>query len=332
MLLTHPPRLARVIDDAHLGGFFLTKIPYNKPPLSLDDMLDRLEKRGMEIPDIARAKYYLAHIGYYRLSGYWFTFQMRHDPQNHNQFRPGTSFDTILDRYIFDRKLRIMIMDAVERIEIAARTAISDVMSLQYGAHWYQQNRHFTCAGWHSTFLVNARREAGVYPNNLKRQSQCVRHYIDKYEPIDPPCWMLFEVISFGKISYLYQNLHNADKNAIAERFDMPRKILESWLHAASYIRNLAAHHNRVWNHEFRIAPKIANAHKGHIQNPKRFYSYAVILHTLLQKISSRSQWGHRLNQLFAEYPEIPLRDMGFPDKWHEHNIWRNQLVKKNAP
>jgi len=318
----HPPRLAREIDDAHLGGFFLSKIPYNKQPLTIDDMLDRLEDRGMVVGDWNRAKYYLAYIGYYRLSGYWFTFQTRDDPLNSSQFREGTNFNAVLDRYIFDRKLRVMILDATERIEIAARTAITDVMSLQYGAHWYLAEKLFNSKEKHAGFLRAARAEAGVDPFDPKRQSQCVKHYVNKYTPLDPPCWMLFEVVSFGKISSLYSNLHNNDKNKIADKFDLPRQVFESWLHASSYIRNLAAHHNRVWNHEFRIPPKVERKYKGHVPEPKRFYNYAIVLHSLLRKTSSRSRWGERLNALLREYPEMPIHVMGFPQNWHAHQMW----------
>ncbi|MDX5595502.1 Abi family protein [Pseudovibrio sp. SPO723] len=96
----------------------MSTIPYQKPALDIDAQLNLLEQRGMILEDRARAEHYLGFIGYYRLSGYWFPFQYRDDGPDHDNFRPRTKFDRVLDRYVFDRRLRLLIMDAAERIEV----------------------------------------------------------------------------------------------------------------------------------------------------------------------------------------------------------------------
>ncbi|MDD7911970.1 Abi family protein [Pseudovibrio exalbescens] len=90
----------------------MSTIPYQKPALDIDAQLNLLEQRGMILEDRARAEHYLRFIGYYRLSGYWFPFQYRDDGPDHDNFRPGTEFERVLDRYVFDRRLRLLIMDA----------------------------------------------------------------------------------------------------------------------------------------------------------------------------------------------------------------------------
>lgn len=103
---------------------------FNKPPLSLDDLVDRLVDRGLRVPDRGRARRYLRHIGYYRLSPYTIPFQ--HGGPDH-QLRDRTSFDDVLDLYVFDRTLRLLVIDALERVEVAVRAALTDHMATPTG-------------------------------------------------------------------------------------------------------------------------------------------------------------------------------------------------------
>ena len=132
--------------------FLLPRIPFQKQALDLAAQRSLLVQRGMIVADPARADHYLRFIGYYRLSGYWFPFQYRDDSPYHDNFRPGTDFETVLDRYVFDRRLRVLIMDAAERIEVAARTAISNALSERAGPHWYLDPAQFDPAFNHADF------------------------------------------------------------------------------------------------------------------------------------------------------------------------------------
>jgi abortive infection bacteriophage resistance protein len=99
--------------------------------LEIDALVDRLAARGLIIPDRDRALRYLRHIGYYRLSPYTIPFQM--GGRDH-LLQDGTSFDDVL----FDRTLRLVVMDALERVEVAVRAAVTDHMSTAYDdPHWY---------------------------------------------------------------------------------------------------------------------------------------------------------------------------------------------------
>lgn len=113
---------------------------FEKPPLGLDELVDRLVDRGLTVPDRDRARRYLRHIGYYRLSPYTIPFQ-RGGPDH--LFRAGTGFDDVVDLYVFDRALRLLVMDALERVEVAVRAALTDHMSTTYGdSHWYINASH----------------------------------------------------------------------------------------------------------------------------------------------------------------------------------------------
>jgi len=124
-------------------------VHYNKPPLSVADQADLLRDRGLVCNSAQRVEHYLSHIGYYRLSAYWLPFEIPDSENNgsrNHKFQLGTSFDQILSLYIFDRKLRLLIMEAIERIEVAVRSRWAGAMALRHGgSHAYMQSEQFKC-------------------------------------------------------------------------------------------------------------------------------------------------------------------------------------------
>jgi abortive infection bacteriophage resistance protein len=94
--------------------------------------------RGLQVPDSLRAQSYLSHISYYRLSAYCLLFQTTKD-----KFNKNTTFDDVLSLYLFDRELRLLILDAIERIEIGLRTQIIYQLALKYGSHWHDDANLF---------------------------------------------------------------------------------------------------------------------------------------------------------------------------------------------
>lgn len=303
----------------------MPKISFSKQAIDLTTQLVLLQQRGMLIEDQARAEHYLRFIGYYRLSGYWFPFQYRDGSADHDSFRPGTNFETILDRYVFDRRLRLLIMDAVERIEVAARTTISNTLSERVGPHWYLDPAQFNPAFKHADFIRRVRRDIGICPSTPHKQPEFIRHYLQKYDqPPEPPSWMIFEQLPFGTVSIVFKNLIESDKKLISKDFDLPRDRLQSWLHASSHLRNLCAHHSRVWNREYGVTPSVPRRERGHIIQRKRFYNHAVAIQTLLKRISGDSHWADRLQNLLVNHPNIPIDSMGFPDNWSANRVWTN--------
>ncbi len=239
----------------------LPLVPFNKLPLSLPDQLQLLLSRGLNVPDSAAATHYLAHIGYYRLSGYSLPFQIGGTGPDRHNFKPGITFDVIVDRYIFDRKLRLLVMDAIERIEISVRVALSNVISLRHGAHWYMSTVPFNRAFDHTRFIDEIKQQIGHSPAHHKRRDAYIQHYYQTYGAPDmPPSWMVFESVSFGTISLAYANLAPPEFSAVCGGFGLPHPVLTSWLHSLNYIRNICAHHARLWNRQCRIKPMIARA------------------------------------------------------------------------
>jgi abortive infection bacteriophage resistance protein len=291
-----------------------------KPSLSLDEQIALLENRGLIIENPQRLHRYLRFIGYYRLSGYFRYFQIKDDPLN--RFQPNTTFDQTLRCYIFDRKLRLMIMDAVERIEVAFRTIVSNWMSQKFGAHWYLDKCRFLPNFDHEDFIKKIQKETG-YLNQNRRNEFC-SHYFKTYShPNLPPSWMVAELLSIGTWSSVYNHLPYSEKKPISDTFEIPSGVLASWMHAITYLRNLCAHHMRIWNRLFTVKPAFAKKFQTQMRDNHRFYAYAVILNVLLRIIADGSKWHQRLYDLLQDYDDLPKNEMGFPENWQQDPFWR---------
>jgi abortive infection bacteriophage resistance protein len=274
------------------------------------------------VADPASAAHHLEHIGYYRLSGYALPFQKGGSGPDRHSFKPGATFESILERYVFDRKLRLVVMDAIERIEIAIRAALTNSIATRHGPHWYQDISLFSHNFNHAKFLDDIKGQIG-HEHHRNRRDVYIEHYYNNYNAPDmPPCWMIFESVSFGMISYAYKHLAPAEFKPICGAFGLPHGVLISWLHSISYVRNICAHHARLWNRECRIKPLAAKAYKADLTPNERVYAQFVVMQILLRKIAPGNHWARRLINLLNEYPTIPLRSMGFPTDWTSRPIW----------
>ena len=296
---------------------------FEKPALSVQEHLDLLRARGLAIPNLEISAHYLKFIGYYRLSGYWLPLTFKNHPTkpSHN-FKPGVSFDDVLNLYKFDRELRLLVMDAVERIEVAFRSCFSNCMCAKAGPHWYMSPSHFVSQDAHREFAAKVVERTGFELSKriaIERGKEVfLQHYFSKYdEPKLPPAWMIIEVLSISVLSKAYENLDlREDRKRISMEFGLNPEVLESWMHAISYIRNLCAHHSRLWNREFTIRPLISKEIKNQVQNNSRFFAQATVINFLLKKVSPQTTWWSRFCNLVSESPFIDPQALGSPVEW----------------
>lgn len=299
---------------------------YIKPALSVDQQLEQLRRRGMVVGDPEVARHYLAHINYYRLRAYWLPDEIPAEQPGDHAFKPGTQFETVLDLYAFDRKLRLLTMDAIERFEVSLRTRWAHVLSLRYGSHGYMEPRHFRKAQQHEKCMEKLRVE-------LQHSHETfVTHYRQTYsDPEIPPVWAICEVLTFGQLSLWFQNIADgAVRVEIAKPYGLDEQILKSFAHHLTYVRNVCAHHSRLWNRELTIGMKLAAEPDWlslvfNVEKPKRLYNTLVMLAYLLDIVSPRSQWRAQLLALLGQHPRVDLNAMGFPGEWRLSAIWESQ-------
>ena len=293
---------------------------FTKPPLSFEAQVEQLVQRGMEIDDRERAKRYLTHLNYYRLAAYWLPFEENHAS---HRFRPGTNFDVVLDHYIFDRELRLLVMDAIERIEVSLRTGWAYILSHSYDPHAHLRKELFKAKWPHEKNIV-------MLENTIRQSSEAfIRHFRDQYDERLPPVWVICEIMTIGQLSKWYANLrHGRDRNAIARRYGLDEVNLTSFLHHLSIVRNHCAHHARLWNRSFPFSWKLPKKKPAGLfdnfnhEDGKRLYNTLVMLAYLMDSINPNT-WKIRLNKLFEKYPVVQPRFMGFPDEWRKLPVWK---------
>jgi len=297
----------------------MTTKKYAKPALTVDEQLSLLESRGLLIPDKIKARHYLNFISYYRLSGYTICFEKIIDGKRDHRFKEGTTFNDILALYDFDRHLRILVMDAMERIEVAVRTQICLVLATNYNdGHWHLRRDLFKPNYKYYSLLSQCEME------QQRSKEPFVGHYKKNYEqPTLLPAWMIVELLSMGTWSIMYENLaQRHDKKKISDTFNLPPTEFESWLHSLTYIRNLCAHHSRLWNRQFTITPKQFKDYKEYFTPATTFAAQAAMIHLFLKVISPDSKWTTRLHNLIKSCPFVEPTAMGFALEWEKDSFW----------
>ena len=294
---------------------------FDKPSLTNKAHIDLLSKRGLRIEDPDKALRCIEFIGYFRLSGYFHYFLQ--DDKKEHIFKAETSFDDVINIYSFDRKLRALLLLQLEKVEVAFRAVISDSMSEIDGAHWYMDGRHFHDSKFfsHSRFMQDISTEV-----DRKKKTTFVKHYLEKYDtPKLPPSWMVFELVSFGLVVTLYKHLNARLKKHICKRFQLPPYILANWMENCNSLRNMCAHHERVWNAKFIKKPSfksVANITDLDIPSEKKLYAQLFMLQKLLDVIHPDASFKKELKDLLECYSSIPTKDMGFPENWKHEEVW----------
>lgn len=296
---------------------------YSKPPLSITAQITKLKQRGLTFHDEQKAAHYLSNISYYRLRAYTYPFQDNKDPDH--SFIKEISFEDIIELYVFDRRLRLLVFNAIEKIEIALRTKIIYEFSLNHGSHWHENANMYR-----NNYFFNTNINA-LYEEVDRSAETFIEHYKKTYStPQYPPAWMSLEVISMGLLSKLYGNLQKGEeKKKVAKEFGLPNPlILESWMHAFAGLRNICAHHSRLWNRRFTIVPQIPYNTTNQFINNKNIYDnklYAQLccMNYITRIISPDSSFVTDLKNLLGTCNLVDCKEMGFPKDWNTEPIWK---------
>lgn len=310
----------------------MAKVPYNKPALDYTAQLRQLEGRGLIISNPEKAIHLLERISYYRLSGYW--YPMLAEPKSEHRFKEGSTFENGFKLYCFDRELRKLISGELEKIEIAIKAKTIYTLSHQYGPFWHDDASLFFCR---EKFEKTLSKLVSEYSRS---DEDFLKAFRIKYNDPIPPSWMILEVSSFGNLSSLYSNLKpTRHKRNIANFFHLDEKTFQSWLHSFTYVRNLCAHHSRLWNRRLGIAPQIPNKPKKlflytttlpspenpnrNIRNNNSVYFLLSMALYLLHGINPNNTLRAKIGSLFVKYPMVDLEALGFPKSWNDEPLWK---------
>jgi len=293
---------------------------YQDPFLSYDKQISLLKSRGLLFNDESQALNLLKRVSYYRLSSYFLPFQS--SIQN-KIFVNNVDFDDVFNLYQFDADLREIVMTGTREIEIAVRSKMVYTLSLSNGSFWLEQKDLF------SDFKEYTNTISKIIMEIDRSQESFIVSFRNGYSNSTPPAFMVFETTSFGTLSRIYKHLKlDTNKREIAHFFGLPSVVFESWLHSLVYIRNICAHHARLWNREIRIKPNlpIKISKNTWLSNKQvrrdRIYIILSMIIYLLNAIDPKHTFKQKLIDLFSKYPHINKNAMGFPQNWQKEVLW----------
>lgn len=291
---------------------------YEKPELTIEQKIALLRKRGLIIDDEENATKYLQHIGYFRLSWYFKFFQDRKT----DLFEEWTTFEQVIDLYIFDRKLRLLTLDAIEKIEVSLKSIICDWMCVKYWKFWYLEDENFSLET-DINKQIHEKLQIKLNAKITKSSAPYVRAYTEKYtDEKYLPSRMLFEELTLWELSNIYEILNRKDAQKIADEYRIYFVDLRKWIKWLVSIRNICAHNARLWNRSFIIRPRVEDSvlagkfilekNGNKIEVAPNFYNNVQIINYLLKRISKNPSRLWKLERLLSEYPKVTIESMGF--------------------
>ncbi|SDR87330.1 Abi family protein [Pseudomonas trivialis] len=220
---------------------------FSKPAIDVQAQVELLRHRGLAIEDETRAESFLQSVSYFRLSPYMRPFQIA-DDRDH-RFRDDSQFNQLTRLYDFDRRLRLLTLDAIERVEVASRSVISNHMGPTHGSHWYINPQMFhhtfdhqrlltTLSLKQSTALRDYQKECEridrsqtdtARKERLKRQrakDSYARHYPMTYaSPALMPGWAMLEELTLGDLADVEPGAGNSPPSYRRKRTSLGRNI-----------------------------------------------------------------------------------------------------------
>lgn len=326
---------------------------YTKKWLSVDDQIEKLASRGVEIHDSVSCKQLLRAVGYYRLTGYLYSFRESETYVDEderpkirvlNRYRQGTSMRDAAALIDFDRQLRMLVLDGIERIEVSLRMQVGFVLGRRSAfAHFdptsfvdaFTENRTDPETG-ESTPSKHQEWLDQIRERQDNSKEAFVAHFREKYDN-QMPIWALTEIMEMGHLGKLYGGLTSSLATEIADAYGAPtKKMMASWIASLNYVRNVSAHHARLFNRKLVSAPARPSQGKvpllDHLKDEASskevfgLYNALAVMAYLLRSIESDGQWPARLVGLIDSFPESPhltARSIGVPEGWADLELWR---------
>ena len=298
---------------------------YQKKHKTFDEQLKILKQRELILSNESFVLSKLQHINYYRLSAYFLPFQYPKNSKNKNIFLPDTTFEDILSTYYFDAELRKIIFEAIESIEIYFRTQIAYFHSLKYDAFGYLD---------FSTFRENKadkfeELQSDILKEKTRSKEFFIKHFKKKYNSVDLPIWSVVEIISFGSLSKFFMILKEEEQNQVIQNIHGINKVVfYKWFHALSSVRNICAHHSRLWNRtlgvSFEVPRGLESFENIKVNKNKVFFALSVIEYLLTCIGEDEIEFKTKIKNLIKKYPKVKLESMGFIQNWKENSIWRD--------
>lgn len=284
---------------------------YSNTLINIEQQIEVLQTRGLIVNDKEELYKFLTKVYFHRFLSYAVPFT---EAPEYHKFKANISFETIRNVYFFDKKLRELLLNYIETIEISIRTSFVN-LAHKYDPHFYLEKKLF------KNYREFNDSVAQIHTQLKHMRELFVEEYFTKYRlPKFPPIWIVIEFWSIGQLSKWFKNLrNNDDKQAIANKFQLDFDSLSIFLQNLSLIRNYCAHHNYIWNRKFIPLNKIPAypefLGKLFVANGRKIYNTVIMITFLLRKLNNAHGFVDKLLTLITTY-QIDTAHMGFPQEF----------------
>lgn len=301
----------------------------NKIFKTLDEQIQILKSKNLEIDDIEYAKDVILRENYFFLMGYRHLFL---NPDNNKHFKDGANFRELYSLFYFDRQLRNIMFKNILIIENNCKSIFSYILSQKYG---YKETDYLRVSNYNQS--PEKIRQVNDLLKKMKRQirvnggqHEATKHYINNYGYI--PLWVVVKVLSFGITSELYTIMKVSDQKEIAKEFGIENDQLSVFLPILSNYRNLCAHEDILFEHRTQKLIPDNNYHEilniprindEYIYGKGDLFSVVIIFKYMLSKDDFRlfiNEVSYEIDMLSGKLSSISINNvldrMGFPTNY----------------
>ncbi|MGL4177247.1 MAG: Abi family protein [Dermatophilaceae bacterium] len=287
------------------------------------EQVDLLKARGMDVGDSGAASELLRKVNYYRLSGYWYPFRKlgARPGQRQDDFYPGSTLADVERLYLFDARLRAATFTALAPVELRLRALLGHGLGeVDECAHLRPELLGARARGKDYTSWL------GSYRRLLAdSREDIVDHHQNTYAGV-LPVWVAVEILHWGGLVRLYGFSPRPVQDGVAGAFGLRAPQLESWMKSLNVVRNVCAHHGRLFNRVYALMPKLPPIGEYPELDLSGAFTRTFGQLTLAQFLLRRS--GERtalLPAVLRSYPSIaaiPITHLGAPVDWAERDLW----------
>ena len=291
-------------------------------PFDGEKVLSGMERDGLQVKDRAFARAVLEEVSGFHLQEFGRPFL----EEGQEAYRAGTTFEMVYESYRADRFCKNFLFDYLAEIEVQLRNLLGGVLQEAYGNFGYLKAENFQEADHHSHFMNDIKLE-------LDRANEPYVNRERKKYGDQLPIYIAVELLTFGDLAKLYQNMKSSEKAAINGFYGFVSQgeagemegVFASYLEALTFLRNTCAHHGRLSNRAFPdaclLAPVdqsiLAKEEPGFVCNERGLFANILAMTHLLHP-DKGAGLARNFEKLFESYPTFDLNWMNFPHHWEE--------------
>lgn len=243
-------------------------------------------------------------------------------PKSEHIYKSDSTLGKALSLYEFDRELRLLLFNQIERIEIAVRSAITNIACEETeDVFWMSKPEYFANSDKFNKTIQLVDKEIQASREDF------ILHFKEAYEEPYPPSWMIAEIIPLGTLTRVYENISsNQIRKKIARYFGLSVPVFISWMTIITLTRNSCCHHARLWNRSLSLRALTMTRPlrpwlEDDVQQGRVFFTLCILKH-FIDIIRPDNDFKQNLLALLEKYPMIDTQAMGFVDNWLEQPLW----------